>query len=201
MFILHLAHIGSWIYLFSDWLKQRMWCLNVVLDVAVDLVALTASLSVDWSTNLRYLHTIKNQFLFSISHHIYWEIFFEQIYRTADKGWAVRSWDVIPSGAPVCEYFGILRRNDELDNVSGNEFIFDIDCWHTMNEIGGREVLVPSFKEISFPYLVLTCVWHGIVGSMKIIILTSCDSFIYLVMDNILQVLVLVVFLHANTES
>jgi hypothetical protein len=70
-----------------------------------------------------------------------------------------------------------------------------------MNEIGGREVLVPSFKEISFPYLVLTCVWHGIVGSMKIIILTSCDSFIYLVMDNILQVLVLVVFLHANTES
>jgi hypothetical protein len=58
----------------------------------------------------------------------------------------------------VCEYFGILRRNDELDNVSGNEFIFDIDCWHTMNEIGGREVLVPSFKEISFPYLVLTCV-------------------------------------------
>ncbi|KAJ6943958.1 hypothetical protein NC652_009405 [Populus alba x Populus x berolinensis] len=62
-----------------------------------------------------------------------------EVYRTANKGWAVRSWDVIPSGAPVCEYFGILRRNDELDNVSGNEFIFDIDCWHTMNEIGGRE--------------------------------------------------------------
>lgn len=62
-----------------------------------------------------------------------------EVYRTANKGWAVRSWDAIPSGAPVCEYFGILRRNDELDNVSGNEFIFDIDCWHTMNEIGGRE--------------------------------------------------------------
>ncbi|CAK7336046.1 unnamed protein product [Dovyalis caffra] len=62
-----------------------------------------------------------------------------EVYRTASKGWAVRSWDLIPSGAPVCEYFGILRRNDELDNVSENEFIFDIDCWHTMNGIGGRE--------------------------------------------------------------
>ncbi|KAB5564775.1 hypothetical protein DKX38_004829 [Salix brachista] len=62
-----------------------------------------------------------------------------EVYRTVNKGWAVRSWDLIPSGAPVCEYFGILRRNDELDNVSENEFIFDIDCWHTMNEIGGRE--------------------------------------------------------------
>ncbi|KAF2317418.1 hypothetical protein GH714_022050 [Hevea brasiliensis] len=62
-----------------------------------------------------------------------------EVYRVENKGWALRSWDFIPSGAPVCEYAGILRRNDELDNVSENDYIFDIDCWHTMNGIGGRE--------------------------------------------------------------
>ncbi|XP_021823630.1 histone-lysine N-methyltransferase, H3 lysine-9 specific SUVH4-like [Prunus avium] len=62
-----------------------------------------------------------------------------EVYRTADKGWAVRSWDFIPSGAPVCEYTGVLRKNDDLDSVSENDYIFEIDCWHTMNGIGGRE--------------------------------------------------------------
>jgi len=49
---------------------------------------------------------------------------------------------LIPSGAPVCEYIGFLRKSDELDNVSGNDYIFDIDCWQTMNGIGGREVRI-----------------------------------------------------------
>ncbi|KAK3228888.1 hypothetical protein Dsin_000769 [Dipteronia sinensis] len=62
-----------------------------------------------------------------------------EVFRTKDKGWAVRSLDFIPSGAPVCEYTGVLRRTDELDNVYENDFIFEIDCWHTMNEIGVRE--------------------------------------------------------------
>ncbi|KAL2903718.1 Histone-lysine N-methyltransferase H3 lysine-9 specific SUVH4 [Bienertia sinuspersici] len=62
-----------------------------------------------------------------------------EVYRTPDKGWAVRSWDFIPSGAPVCEYIGVLRRSDELDNSFGNEYIFEIDCLHTINEIEGRE--------------------------------------------------------------
>ncbi|KAJ8759378.1 hypothetical protein K2173_006898 [Erythroxylum novogranatense] len=62
-----------------------------------------------------------------------------EVYRTKNKGWAVRSWDFIPSGAPVCEYTGVLRRNTELDNVSENDYIFDIDCWHTMHGLGGRE--------------------------------------------------------------
>ena len=66
--------------------------------------------------------------------------FCEQVYRTKDKGWAVRSRDFIPSGAPVCEYSGILRKSDELDNVSENDYIFDIDCLQTMRGIGGREV-------------------------------------------------------------
>ncbi|GLT72092.1 hypothetical protein SLA2020_440530 [Shorea laevis] len=71
-----------------------------------------------------------------------------EVHRTENKGWAVRSRDFIPSGAPVCEYVGILRKNDELDNVSGNDYIFDIDCWQTMNEIGGRE---RRLRDVSLP--------------------------------------------------
>ncbi|CAL5338071.1 uncharacterized protein LOC114261527 isoform X1 [Camellia sinensis] len=62
-----------------------------------------------------------------------------EVFRTPEKGWAVRSRDFIPSGAPVCEYIGVLRRTDELDNVAENDYIFEIDCLHTMKEIGGRE--------------------------------------------------------------
>ncbi|TYI94484.1 hypothetical protein E1A91_D02G207300v1 [Gossypium mustelinum] len=62
-----------------------------------------------------------------------------EVYRTKEKGWAVRSLDFIPSGAPVCEYVGILRKNDELEDISENDYIFEIDCWHTMKGIGGRE--------------------------------------------------------------
>ncbi|GAV72095.1 SET domain-containing protein/YDG_SRA domain-containing protein/Pre-SET domain-containing protein [Cephalotus follicularis] len=62
-----------------------------------------------------------------------------EVYRTLNKGWAVRSRDSIPSGAPVTEYTGILMKTDELDNVSDNDYIFEIDCWQTMNEMDGRE--------------------------------------------------------------
>ncbi|XP_030960394.1 histone-lysine N-methyltransferase, H3 lysine-9 specific SUVH4-like isoform X1 [Quercus lobata] len=71
-----------------------------------------------------------------------------EVYCTKDKGWAVRSRDLIPSGAPVCEYIGFLRKSDELDNVSGNDYIFDIDCWQTMNGIGGRE---RRLRDVSIP--------------------------------------------------
>lgn len=64
------------------------------------------------------------------------------MFRTPKKGWAVRSWDYIPSGAPICEYKGVLMRTDELDNVSDNNYIFDIDCLQTMRGLDGREVLL-----------------------------------------------------------
>lgn len=67
--------------------------------------------------------------------------FFAQVFRTTNKGWAVRSWDSIPSGAPVCEYIGVLKRCDELDSVSENDYIFEIDLLQTIKEIGGREVI------------------------------------------------------------
>ncbi|KAF4397583.1 hypothetical protein G4B88_027323 [Cannabis sativa] len=62
-----------------------------------------------------------------------------EVFRTPKKGWAVRSWDFIPSGAPICEYTGILRRTEDVDSVSGNDYIFDIDCLQTMKGLGGRE--------------------------------------------------------------
>ncbi|KAI4350432.1 hypothetical protein L6164_004889 [Bauhinia variegata] len=65
-----------------------------------------------------------------------------EVFRTAKKGWAVRSWDFIPSGAPVCEYTGILMRTDDLDRleyVNENNYIFEIDCLQTMKGLGGRE--------------------------------------------------------------
>ncbi|XP_071707143.1 histone-lysine N-methyltransferase, H3 lysine-9 specific SUVH4-like [Rutidosis leptorrhynchoides] len=62
-----------------------------------------------------------------------------EIFRTSDRGWAVKTKDFIPSGAPICEYIGELRRNNELDNVAENDYIFEIDCCHTIKQIGGRE--------------------------------------------------------------
>ncbi|OVA17371.1 SET domain [Macleaya cordata] len=72
-----------------------------------------------------------------------------EVFRTPKKGWAVRSWDFIPSGAPVCEYTGLLMRTDDIDNISENNYIFDIDCLQTMKGLDGRErrledVAIPS---------------------------------------------------------
>lgn len=62
-----------------------------------------------------------------------------EVFRTPSKGWAVRSWDTIPSGAPVCEYTGILSRTDDIDTDLENNYIFDIDCLQTMKGLDGRE--------------------------------------------------------------
>lgn len=62
-----------------------------------------------------------------------------EVFRTPNKGWAVRSWDTIPSGAPICEYTGILKKTDEVENASENNYIFDIDCLQTMKGLDGRE--------------------------------------------------------------
>ncbi|XP_027939499.1 histone-lysine N-methyltransferase, H3 lysine-9 specific SUVH4 [Vigna unguiculata] len=62
-----------------------------------------------------------------------------EVFRTAKKGWAVRSWDFIPSGAPVCEYTGILGRTEDMDIVLENNYIFEIDALQTIKGLGGRE--------------------------------------------------------------
>ncbi|GMH23885.1 hypothetical protein Nepgr_025728 [Nepenthes gracilis] len=71
-----------------------------------------------------------------------------EVFRTPKKGWAVRSWDYIPSGAPICEYTGILKRTDEVESFSENNYIFDIDCLQTMKGLDGRE---RRLRDVSIP--------------------------------------------------
>ncbi|XP_043703544.1 histone-lysine N-methyltransferase, H3 lysine-9 specific SUVH4-like isoform X1 [Telopea speciosissima] len=108
-----------------------------------------------------------------------------EVFRTAKKGWAVRSWDSIPSGAPVCEYTGILMRTDDLDSVCENNFIFDIDCLQTMKGLDGRErrlgdVSIPTYhldtiddkKSENVPEF---CIDAGSVGNVARFINHSCE--------------------------
>ncbi|XP_011033766.1 PREDICTED: histone-lysine N-methyltransferase, H3 lysine-9 specific SUVH4 isoform X2 [Populus euphratica] len=62
-----------------------------------------------------------------------------EVFRTPKKGWAVRSWDFLPAGAPVCEYIGVLMRTEDTNHVCENNYIFDIDCLQTMRGLDGRE--------------------------------------------------------------
>lgn len=64
-----------------------------------------------------------------------------QVFKTASKGWGVRTWDTILPGAPICEYTGVLRRTEDLDGSQDN-YVFDIDCLQTMKGLDGREVIV-----------------------------------------------------------
>ncbi|KAG0489924.1 hypothetical protein HPP92_006787 [Vanilla planifolia] len=62
-----------------------------------------------------------------------------EVFRIPKKGWAVRSWDAIPSGAPVCEYTGVLMKSEEIVSDDENNYIFDIDCLQTVKGLDGRE--------------------------------------------------------------
>lgn len=63
-----------------------------------------------------------------------------EVYKTASKGWACRSWDFIPAGAVICEYFGTLRRNDaNLESMLDNHYIFELDLFQTMRGMEGRQ--------------------------------------------------------------
>ncbi|RWW10890.1 hypothetical protein BHE74_00041643, partial [Ensete ventricosum] len=78
-----------------------------------------------------------------------------QVFRMPKKGWGVRSWDTIPSGAPICEYTGILTKTDEIDNVEENNYIFEIDCLQTMKGLDGRELyvdLIFVLQELTYDY-------------------------------------------------
>ncbi|KAJ0974598.1 hypothetical protein J5N97_016563 [Dioscorea zingiberensis] len=103
-----------------------------------------------------------------------------EVYRTPKKGWAVRSWDTIPSGAPVCEYIGVLERSEEVDTVSENSYIFDIDCDQTMKGLDGRERRLGALaslmdnddKPSDVPEF---CINAGSVGNVARFINHSCE--------------------------
>ncbi|KAH6781844.1 histone-lysine N-methyltransferase [Perilla frutescens var. hirtella] len=71
-----------------------------------------------------------------------------EVFRTPKKGWGVRSWDCIPSGAPVCEYIGLLRKTSDLNPAADNSYVFDIDCLQTMKGLNGRE---SRLRDVSLP--------------------------------------------------
>ncbi|KAG9138482.1 hypothetical protein Leryth_012762 [Lithospermum erythrorhizon] len=62
-----------------------------------------------------------------------------EVFRTPNKGWGVRSWDYIPAGAPICEYIGVLMKSEDVDTTRETNYMFDIDCLHTMKGLDGRE--------------------------------------------------------------
>ncbi|KAK4603111.1 hypothetical protein RGQ29_011904 [Quercus rubra] len=109
-----------------------------------------------------------------------------EVFRTPKKGWAVRSWDFIPSGAPVCEYTGILMQTEDTDSVSENNYIFDIDCLQTMRGLGGRE---RRFGDVSVPTIISSdrhddlrsesvpefCIDAGSTGNIARFINHSCE--------------------------
>ncbi|XP_060195816.1 histone-lysine N-methyltransferase, H3 lysine-9 specific SUVH4 isoform X1 [Lycium barbarum] len=71
-----------------------------------------------------------------------------EVFRTPNKGWGVRSWDYIPSGATICEYIGFLKKTDQIDPAADNNYVFDIDCLQTMKGLDGRE---RRLGEVSLP--------------------------------------------------
>ncbi|KMZ64849.1 Histone-lysine N-methyltransferase [Zostera marina] len=100
-----------------------------------------------------------------------------EVFKTPSKGWAVRSWDVIPSGAPVCEYTGILKKSCDVDNVKDNNYIFAIDCLETIKSLNGRKecnkgalkALLSNASESDY------CVDAGSVGNIARFINHSCE--------------------------
>ncbi|KAI3881320.1 hypothetical protein MKX03_024768, partial [Papaver bracteatum] len=63
-----------------------------------------------------------------------------EVFRTPNKGSGVRSWDFIPIGAFVCEYIGVIKRDDEVTGADENNFyIMDIDCLQTIKGLNGSQ--------------------------------------------------------------
>ncbi|CAI9101031.1 OLC1v1038256C1 [Oldenlandia corymbosa var. corymbosa] len=103
-----------------------------------------------------------------------------EVFKTPSRGWGVRSWDYIPSGAPICEYIGRLTKTDEIEAATGNSYIFDIDCLQTMKGIDGRErrlgdVSLPSNLANDVDVAPEFCIDAGTSGNVARFINHSCQ--------------------------
>ncbi|PHT32157.1 Histone-lysine N-methyltransferase, H3 lysine-9 specific SUVH4 [Capsicum baccatum] len=76
----------------------------------------------------------------------------DKVFHTPNKGWGVRSWDYITSGATICEYIGLLKNTDQIDPTTDN-YVFDIDCLQTIKGLDGREASVLLFYRPDFHFL------------------------------------------------
>jgi euchromatic histone-lysine N-methyltransferase len=93
-----------------------------------------------------------------------------QVFKTTNKGWGVRSWDYIPAGAPICEYVGTIRHNDDrLESMLDNMYIFELDMLQTMWGMEGRQV-----RRLKIPHLFVTYS-----TSVVFICLLKCASSLY----------------------
>lgn len=50
-----------------------------------------------------------------------------QLFRTASKGWGIRTLRYIPKGAYVCEYIGEVISDLEADQREDDSYLFDLD--------------------------------------------------------------------------
>ncbi|KQK11317.1 hypothetical protein BRADI_2g59430v3 [Brachypodium distachyon] len=107
-----------------------------------------------------------------------------EVFKTASKGWGVRTWDTILPGAPICEYVGVLRRTEEVSGLLQNNYIFDIDCLQTMKGLDGREkragseMHLPSLhteNDSEAPPAPEYCIDAGSIGNFARFINHSCN--------------------------
>ncbi|KAL6999904.1 hypothetical protein U1Q18_001058 [Sarracenia purpurea var. burkii] len=98
-----------------------------------------------------------------------------EVFRTSKKGWGVRSWDFIPSGAPVCEYTGTLMRTDEIDSAYENNYIFYIDCLQTIfyEVIPGMCICIEYRDSMKFCGRTLNDSWQVLSASNTIVQATA----------------------------
>uniref|UniRef100_A0ACD5XJT7 Uncharacterized protein n=1 Tax=Avena sativa TaxID=4498 RepID=A0ACD5XJT7_AVESA len=107
-----------------------------------------------------------------------------EVFKTASKGWGVRTWDTILPGAPICEYVGVLSRTEDVDGLLQNNYIFDIDCLQTMKGLDGREkragsdMHLPSLhaeNDSEAPRAPEYCIDAGSIGNFARFINHSCN--------------------------
>ncbi|PWA98204.1 SRA-YDG [Artemisia annua] len=104
-----------------------------------------------------------------------------EVYKTPMKGWAVRSWDFIPSGAFVCEYIGVLKKAADVHDPE-NMYIMEIDCLETMMGLDQREkrlgkvdVSMHSIEDSAPGKEPKFCIDAGTIGNVTRYINHSCQ--------------------------
>lgn len=72
-----------------------------------------------------------------------------QVFRTAGKGWGLRSVLSIPKGSFVCEYIGEIISDSEADHREDDSYLFDLD-----NRVSKKNLhsMILFIREITFSF-------------------------------------------------
>lgn len=80
-----------------------------------------------------------------------------EVFKTREKGWGLRSWDPIRSGAFICEYAGVVIEEKGID--SDDNYVFD------STRVFETVETVPSDENVKFPFpLIISAKNEGNVG-------------------------------------